>query len=254
MVDDMEDGLSPLEFERYRRHLPLPKMGIEGQQRLKAASVLVVGLGGLGSISSLYLALAGVGTLGLVEDDLVSLSNLHRQILYTTNEIGQPKLAIATQKLRQHNPEVQLKPYACRFNEENAVEIVQHFDLVVDGTDNIKTRRVINSTCLALDKPYVYGAVNLYDGQVSVFHGSRGPCLACVFVEAHQELREKQAEQLAVLNTLPAIVATMQTTEVIKLITGVGKPLIGKLLIFNAINVVSEHIAIQKKPHCPVCA
>ena len=249
----MKGKLSASEIERYTRHLALPNFGHEGQEQLKAASVLIVGVGGLGSISALYLTLAGVGTVGLIEDDRVSLSNLHRQILYTTDEIDQPKLAVATQKLKQHNPEVDFLNFSHRLTEANAHEIVQRFDLVVDGTDNLITRQVINQTCVDLDKPYVYGAVNLYDGQVSVFHASRGPCLACLFPQIPDQQQEKSAEQLAVLNTLPAVVSALQATEAIKLIVGVGKPLVGTLLIYNALNAAMERITIEKNPQCPVC-
>lgn len=253
MVVEMKGNLSELENERYSRHLALPKFGHEGQARLKAASVLIVGVGGLGSISALYLTLAGVGSVGLIEDDHVSLSNLHRQILYTTDEIDQPKLAVATQKLKQHNPEVDFLTFSERLTETNAHEIVQGFDVVVDGTDNLTTRHVINQACVRLDKPYVFGAVNLYDGQVSVFHASQGPCLACLFPQRPDQQQEKGIEQLAVLNTLPAVVSALQTTEVIKIIVGVGKPLVRTLLIYNALNAVMERITIEKNPLCPVC-
>lgn len=249
----MKRNLSDSEDERYLRHIFLPKFGQEGQARLKAASVLIVGLGGLGSISSLYLSLAGLGTVGLIEDDLVSLSNLHRQILYTTDDIGKPKLEIAAKRLKQHNPEVELITYPHRLTEGNAQEILNRFDLVVDGTDNLKTRQVINQTCVVLDKPYIYGAVNLYDGQVSVFHAPQGPCLVCIFPQAPQEGQEKGVEQMAVINSLPAVIGALQTTEVIKLIVGLGKPLIGELLIYNALNAAIEQVAIEKNPHCPVC-
>lgn len=254
MMDNIELTLSALELERYKRHLDLPKMGIEGQKELKSASVLVVGLGGLGSISSLYLTLAGIGTVGLVEDDQVALSNLHRQILYTTDEIDQPKLDIASEKLKQHNPDVTLNTFPLKLNQENSIEIIKDYDLVVDGTDNVKSRQVINQTCVTLQKPYVFGAVNLYDGQVSVFHSTHGPCMECVFPINGQEEREKNSEQLAVLSTLPATIAAMQATEVIKLIAGLGNPLIGELLIFNILNSNIERVALQKNPNCPICS
>jgi sulfur-carrier protein adenylyltransferase/sulfurtransferase len=178
---------------------------------------------------------------------------LHRQILYTTDEIDQPKLTVAAQKLKQHNPEVEILTFSDRLTEPNAHEIIQGFDMVVDGTDNLITRHVINQTCVSLDKPYVFGAVNLYDGQVSVFHASQGPCLACLFPHRLNQQQEKGGEQLAVLNTLPAVVSSLQTTEVIKGIVGVGKSLIGTLLIYNALNAAMERIALEKNPHCPVC-
>lgn len=254
-VAELKDRkLSSSELRRYTRHLDLPQFGHEGQLRIKRASVLVVGLGGLGSVSALYLTLAGIGTLGLVEDDLVSLDNLHRQALYSTEDVGSLKLARASQELKEHNPEVDLKLISQRLDAENAQAIVRDFDLVVDGTDNMKTRQIINQTCAAQEKPYVYGAVNLYDGQVSVFHAAQGPCLACLFPPAFSEGKEKQVEELAVLNTLPAVIGALQTTEALKLVVGIGHPLIGKLLIYNAMNAVVERVTIEKNPHCPVCS
>lgn len=254
MADEMiNEKLSVLELERYHRHLYLPHVGERGQVQLKQASALVVGVGGLGTINSLYLTLAGIGTLGLIEDDCVSLDNLHRQILYKTEDIGTSKLTIAAQRLKEHNPEVDLQVFAQRLTQDNAHVIISNFDMVVDGTDNLQTRQVINQTCVAQDKPYVYGAVNLFDGQVSVFHASQGPCLACLFPQVPQEEQEKQPEQLAVLNTLPAVVGSLQTTEVFKLIVGLGKPLIGKLLIYNALNVTFERVNVEKNPNCAVC-
>lgn len=244
---------SSSELVRFSRHMSLPRFGHEGQAQIKRSSALVVGLGGLGSVSALYLALAGIGTLGLIEDDQVSLDNLHRQILYRTEDIGASKVDLAAQRLKQHNPEVNLKVFPQRLDWDNAQEIAEDFDLVVDGTDNLMTRQVINQTCVAQDKPYVYGAVNLFDGQVSVFHASQGPCLACIFPQAPDEEQEKQAEQLAVLSTLPAVVGSFQTTEVLKLIVGMGNPLVGKLLIYNALNAVVEQINLEKDPDCSVC-
>jgi molybdopterin/thiamine biosynthesis adenylyltransferase len=255
MVDDVNNYvLSPSELMRYTRHLSLPHFGHEGQLRIKRASALVVGLGGLGSVSSLYLTLAGIGTLGLIEDDQVSLNNLHRQTLYTTGDVGSSKLAKTAQKLKAHNPDVEFKLYPHRLDADNVQAIVREFDLVVDGTDNMKTRQIINQTCVAQEKPYVFGAVNLYDGQLSVFHAAQGPCLACLFPRPLQEEKEKQAEELAVLNTLPAVVGALQSAEVLKLIVGMGKPLIGKLLIYNALSAAVERINIEKHPNCPVCS
>lgn len=244
---------SSSELARFTRHMSLPRFGQKGQAQIKRSSALVVGLGGLGSVSTLYLALAGIGTLGLIEDDQVSLDNLHRQILYRTVDIGSSKVEIAAQRLQEHNPEVNLKVFSQRLDCDNVQKIVGDFDLVVDGTDNLITRQVINQTCAAQNKPYVYGAVNLFDGQVSVFHASKGPCLACIFPQAPEEEQEKHADQLAVLSTLPAVVSSFQTTEVLKLIVGMGNPLVGKLLIYNALNATVEHIQIEKDPDCPVC-
>ena len=254
MVDDMQKKtLDPTELERYRRHVSLPNFGPEGQLRLKQSSVLVVGVGGLGSISSLYLASAGVGKIGLIEDDHVSLDNLPRQILYTTEEIGESKLSLAARKLKAHNPTVEIKTFPYRLSIDNADSIVSEFDLVVDGTDNLATRRVINQACAAADIPYVYGAVNLFDGQVSVFHASQGPCFACLYPDESPEPQTKSAEQLAVLNTLPAVIGALQATEAIKLMVGLGRPLRGKLLIFNALYTTFETVNVKKIPKCRIC-
>lgn len=247
------NSLDPLELERYRRQVSLPNFGAEGQIRLKQASVMVVGLGGLGSISSLYLTAAGVGKIGLVDDDRVSLDNLPRQILFTTDQIGEPKCALAARRLRAQNPAVVLEEFPQRFTADNADELVREFDLVVDGTDNLATRRLINQTCVAAEKPYVFGAVNLYDGQVSVFHASQGPCHACLFPDQTPEPPERRAEQLAILNTLPAVIAALQTTEAIKLIVRVGRPLVGQLLIYNALQSTFETVTVKKNPACLVC-
>ncbi len=214
---------------------------------------MVVGVGGLGSVSSLYLCLAGLGTIGLMEDDRVSRDNLHRQILYSTEDVGEPKLARAAEKLKRHNPEVDLITYPYKLTGENALATIRNYDLVIDGTDNVQARQVINQACVTLDKPYIYGAVNLFDGQVSVFHASKGPCWRCLYPHRSGNDREKTAEQLAVLNTLPAVVAALQATEAIKLITEVGKLLIGKLLLYNGLNASFERVEITKDPLCPVC-
>ena len=250
---DKKNLLTDVTLERYIRHVHLPHMGSEGQQRLKAGSVVVVGLGGLGCVSALYLTLAGVGRIGLVEDDRVNLHNLHRQILYTNDDLGVDKLSLAAYRLEQHNPEVEFKTYPQRLTQDNALDIIRDFDLVIDGTDNLETRHVINRTCATLDKVYIFGAVNLFDGQLSVFHASQGPCLACVFPQMPHVEKINHQERLAVLNTLPGVVGALQAAEAIKLITKLGKPLIGKLLIFNALNSTFEQVEIQKNPVCQVC-
>jgi molybdopterin/thiamine biosynthesis adenylyltransferase len=245
--------LTDSELERYTRHVSLPHMGSEGQQRLKDASVLVVGLGGLGCVSALYLTLAGVGRVGLIEDDRVSLHNLHRQILYTNDDLGKGKLFLAAHKLEQHNPQVEFKTYPQRLTQDNALDIIRDFDLVIDGTDNLETRHVINRTCAFLGNVFIYGAVNLFDGQVSVFQASQGPCLACVFPQIPQSGQEKSPEHLAVLSTVPAVIGALQAAEAFKIITGLGTPLIGKLLIYNAFNSTFEKVDINKNPACQVC-
>jgi len=254
MAVDMDSfDFSSSELTRYTRHLTLPHLGLEGQSSIKQGSVLIVGLGGLGSISSLYLTGAGIGTIGLIEDDTVSLDNLQRQILYTTDDVGTSKLNIAAQRLKAFNPEVEFKLFSQRLNLANGESIAKDFDIVVDGTDNLVTRQIINQICVEQGKPYIFGAVNLYDGQISVFDAVQGPCMACLFPNKARGEEEKQPEQLAVLNTIPAMIASLQTAEVIKLIVGIGKPLIGRLVIYNAVNVSFDQVKIEKNPACPVC-
>jgi adenylyltransferase/sulfurtransferase len=252
MEDEMtSDEISAI--ERYARQIALPHVGGAGQLKLKSASALVVGLGGLGSISALYLTLAGLGKIGLVDDDHVNLSNLQRQILYTSKDISQNKLDLAVKKLHSHNPEVEIISYPQRLTPDNASAMIEGFDMVVDGSDSLSTRNVINQVCVTQDKPYIYGAVNLFDGLVSVFHASKGPCLACLYPQNQLAQRDKSEDQLAVLNTLPAVVGALQAAEALKIIIGMGKPLIGQLLIYNALAVAFEHIIVEKKPTCPVC-
>jgi adenylyltransferase/sulfurtransferase len=207
-------------LERYTRHLSLPNFGKTGPLRLKQATALVVGVGGLGSVSSLHLSRVCVGTIGLMHDDLVSRDNLHRQILYTTDDLGESKLARVVETLKHHNPEVNFITYPHRLTGENALTIIRNYDLVIDGTENVQARQVINQASVKLDKPYLHGAVNLYDGEVSVLYTSQGPCWRCLYPHRSGHGLEKTAEQLPVLNTLPAVVAALQATEAIKLLPG----------------------------------
>jgi adenylyltransferase/sulfurtransferase len=254
MVVKMENmDLDQVELDQYARQMALPGWGAAGQKKLKNASVLIVGLGGLGSVSSLYLAAAGVGRIGLVDEDLVSLSNLPRQILYTTKDIGSSKVALAEKRLLEHNPSIQIKSYPTRLTIENAVKIFETFDLVIDGTDNFPARSVINEICINLEKPYIYGAVNGFDGQVSVFDARHGPCLRCLFPDLPSSNRDRIEDHSAVLNTVPAMVGTLQATQAIKLIVGVGEPLLGRLVIFNALEPSFKVFEIHKKPCCQVC-
>lgn len=254
MVVNMENmGLDPTELERYARHLALPDWGVAGQKKIKNAAVLIVGLGGLGSIASLYLAAAGVGRMGLVDEDWVSLSNLQRQILYTTQDIDLPKAALAEKRLREFNPKIQVQAYPLRLTKENAVELIEGYDVVIDGTDNFATRLILNEICCKLDKPYIFGAVNGFDGQVSVFHASRGPCLGCLFPKLDELGCETVGEHLAVLNTVPAIIGVLQATQALKLILGMGEGLIGHLLIFNALELSFNTFEIPKRTQCKIC-
>jgi len=254
MVVDMENiELDATELKRYARHLALPEWGVAGQKKIEKAAVLIVGLGGLGSVASLYLAAAGVGRIGLVDEDLVSLSNLQRQILYATKDIDLPKTALAENRLQELNPNIQLQAYPSRLTKENAVKIIESYDMVIDGTDNFPARLIINETCSCLDKPYIFGAVNSFDGQLSVFHSSRGPCLSCLFPKPPGSNRQPIGEHFAVLNTVPAIIGALQATQAIKLILDMGEPLLGRLLIFNALELSFDIIEIPKRSQCQTC-
>ena len=228
--------LSDEERRRYSRHIMLPEIGVAGQERLKAARVLCLGAGGLGSPAALYLAAAGVGTIGLVDDDRVALSNLHRQLLHGTKDVGRPKTESASDRLRDVNPEIEVRLHACRFESANAEEILRDYDLIVDGTDNFATRYLSNDVAVFARKPNVYGSIFRFDGQTTVFAPHLGgPCYRCLFPEppppGGTELRGRRR-----LGVLPGIVGTMQATEALKLILGIGEPLIGRLVHFDAPN------------------
>lgn len=250
MVDDI---FSERELERYYHHISLPHFGLAGQRKVKQSAVLIVGLGGLGSTSALLLASAGVGQLGLIDDDRVKLGNLPRQFLYNTEEIGMPKVTVAKKRLLERNPDVMINVYNHKLTEDNAIDLIKNYDLVVDGTDNLSSRRLINKTCAHLEKPYIFGAVDLYDGQVSVFWAKFGPCLACLFPKLEVESSLREFSHLSVLSTLPAIISTLQAAEALKLITGIGKPLIGRLLMFNAQNSEFQTVEIEKRASCKIC-
>ena len=250
-MDNLE--FDPLELTRYARHLALPGWGESGQQKIKRASVLVVGLGGLGSIASRYLAMAGVGRIGLMDQDLVSLSNLQRQSLYTMEDIDRPKAVIAKRRLGEINPTTQYEAYHTRLTSENAVELIKGVDVVIDGSDNFPTRVIINDICCELDKPYVYGAVSGFDGQMSVFQASQGPCLRCLFPTPVEHRTTTSKEHLAVLNTVPAMIGSLQATQALKLILGIGESLIGRLILFNALDLSWQTVEIPKRTHCQVC-
>lgn len=233
--------------------MSLPGWGAAGQKKIKKASVLIVGLGGLGSVASLYLAMAGVGRIGMVDEDQVSLSNLQRQILYSTKELGHSKAAVAEKQLRDNNPTIQLQAHSLRLTSENATELIKEYDMVVDGTDNFATRMILNEVCCNLDKPFLYGAVSGFDGQVSVFHASKGPCLNCLFPRPENPPDKSDQKYLAILNTVPAIVGALQATQALKLILGKGELLLGRLLIFNALELSVNTVEIPKMPGCEVC-
>ena len=245
--------LSHEELLRYSRHLTLPQVGLEGQTKLRAARVLLVGAGGLGSPAALYLAAAGVGTLGIVDFDLVDRSNLQRQILHGTAAIGMPKTDSARERLRDINPHVTVETFAERLTSANALQVIRGFDLVVDGSDNFPTRYLVNDACVLLGKPNVYGSVFQFDGQVSVFDATRGPCYRCLFAEPPPPDLVPSCAEGGVLGVLPGILGSLQALEAIKLIVGFGEPLIGRLLLLDGRRMQFRELALEKDPECPVC-
>lgn len=238
---------------RYARHLVLPEVGVEGQERLKAARVLVVGAGGLGSPVALYLAAAGVGTLGLVDFDEVDATNLQRQILHGTSDVGRAKLDSARDRLSDINPHVELVPHATRLTSDNALEIIEQYDIVVDGTDNFPTRYLVNDACVLLGKPNVYGSVFRWEGQVSVFAVHGGPCYRCLFREPPPPGLVPNCAEGGVLGVLPGVVGSLQALETIKLILRKGESLAGRLLIFDALDLSWREMALSRNPECPIC-
>ncbi len=246
-------AFSPDELLRYSRHLLLPEVGLAGQQRLKAARVLLVGAGGLGSPAALYLAAAGVGTLGIVEFDAVDLSNLQRQILHGTSDVGELKLASARERLHDLNPEITVFPIADRLTSANALRIIAGYDIVIDGSDNFPTRYLVNDACVLSGKPLVYGSVVRFDGQVSVFDATRGPCYRCLFREPPPPGLVPSCAEGGVLGVLPGVIGTLQALEAIKLLLGIGEPLIGRLVLFDALRLQFREVELRKDPDCPLC-
>jgi molybdopterin/thiamine biosynthesis adenylyltransferase/rhodanese-related sulfurtransferase len=245
--------LSQAELLRYGRHLILPEVALEGQKRLKASSVLVVGAGGLGSPLALYLTAAGVGRLGLVDFDRVDESNLQRQILYGSSVVGQSKLASARERLRDLNPHVRVEAHETRLSRANAFEILEPYDVVADGTDNFPTRYLVNDACALLGKPNVYGSIFRFEGQVSVFDARRGPCYRCLYPEPPPPGLVPSCAEGGVLGVLPGVIGVLQGIETVKLLLGIGEPLIGRLLLFDALAMSFREMALRKDPACPLC-
>src|SRR5256886_14581236 len=246
--------LSNEEITRYSRHLMMPEVTPEGQRRLKAARVLCIGAGGLGSPAALYLAAAGVGTIGIVDFDHVDLSNLQRQILHGTKDIGRPKLESARDRLRDINPEIDIELHKCRFSSENASQLVAQCDVVVDGSDNFPTRYLSNDVCVFARKPNVYGSVFRFEGQTTVFAPHlTGPCYRCLFPEPPPPDTVPNCAEAGVLGVLPGIIGMLQAIEAIKLVVGIGEPLIGRLLHFDALKVKFRDLNLRRDPECPVC-
>lgn len=245
--------LSHEEILRYSRHLILPDVGVEGQRKLKAARVLLVGAGGLGSPAALYLAAAGVGTIGLVDFDVVDATNLQRQILHGTSAVGVPKLESAKQRIQDLNPNVGVETYETRLTSENALDILRQYDVVADGTDNFPTRYLVNDACVLLGKPNVYGSIFRFDGQASVFYAREGPCYRCLYAEPPPPGLVPSCAEGGVLGVLPGIIGSIQALEALKLILGVGDTLIGRLLLFDALRLKFREVKLEKDPDCPVC-
>lgn len=249
----MYPELSHDEILRYSRHLLIPEVGLEGQRKLKAASVLVVGTGGLGSPVAMYLAAAGIGRIGLVDYDVVDWSNLQRQIIHGVSTIDQLKVESARNRMLDINPEIEVDIYNEPLTSENALRIAESYDLIIDGTDNFPTRYLTNDLCVLTGKPNVYGSIFRFDGQVSVFDARRGPCYRCLFPEPPPPGLVPSCAEGGVLGVLPGTIGTLQATEALKLILDIGEPLIGKLMLFNALDMSFDFVKLRKNPNCKVC-
>lgn len=245
--------LGPKEIARYSRHLIMPEVALDGQKRLKAAAILLIGAGGLGSPLGLYLAAAGIGRLGLVDFDVVDFSNLQRQVMHGTPDIGKPKLQSAKEKLNAINPEVQIDLYETRLTAGNAFKILEPYDIVIDGTDNFPTRYLVNDACVLLKKPNVYGSIFRFDGQASVFHPPEGPCYRCLYPEPPPPGEVPSCAEGGVLGILPGLIGCIQATEAVKLILGKGSPLLGRLLLYDALEMKFQEFKVRRNRKCPLC-
>jgi molybdopterin/thiamine biosynthesis adenylyltransferase/rhodanese-related sulfurtransferase len=245
--------LSNEEVMRYSRHLIMPEVGMDGQLKLKQAKVLCIGTGGLGAPLGLYLAAAGVGRIGLVDFDSVDLTNLQRQILFGTSDIGRPKIEAAADRLRNLNPDIPMDQFETRLTSDNALDILKNYDIVVDGTDNFPTRYLVNDACVILGKPNVYGSIFRFEGQITIFGAPAGPCYRCLYPEPPPPGLVPSCAEGGVLGVLPGIVGAIQAAETLKLIIGKGEPLIGRLLLFDALAMRFRELKLRKNPECPVC-
>ena len=245
--------LSNEEIARYSRHLIMPEVALDGQKQLKAAKVLTVGTGGLGSPLALYLAAVGVGTIGIVDFDVVDESNLQRQIIHGTSDVGRPKVESAYDRLKDINPNVEVRVHEEALTSENALEIFEDYDVIVDGTDNFPTRYLVNDACVLLGKPNVYGSIFRFEGQASVFYAEEGPCYRCLYPEPPPPGLVPSCAEGGVLGILPGAIGTIQATETVKLILGIGEPLIGRLLLYDALGMSFREMKLRKDPDCPVC-
>lgn len=248
-----DNGLNRKELRRYSRHLIMPEVGLAGQKKLKVASVLVIGTGGLGSPVALYLAAAGVGRIGLVDFDVVDETNLQRQIIHGTGDVGRSKLHSARDRILEVNPNVQVVLFETMIDSSNALEIMADYDVIVDGTDNFPTRYLVNDACVMLGKPNVYGSIFRFEGQASVFDAKEGPCYRCLFPQPPPPGLVPSCAEGGVLGVLPGVVGAIQATEAIKLVLGEGEPLIGRLLLYDALAMSFDELVVRKDPRCPVC-
>ena len=252
IIDEIK--LSNKEIFRYSRHLIMPEVGMKGQKKLKAAKVLMIGAGGLGSPLGMYLAAAGVGTLGIVDFDIVDETNLQRQLLHNTNDVGRSKLKSAEEKINNINPNVEVITYETRLTSENAFQIIPDYDLVVDGTDNFPTRYLVNDACVLLGKPYIYGSIFRFEGQATVFGIANGPCYRCLYSAPPPPGLVPSCVEGGVLGILPGIIGSIQALETIKLIIGEGDLLVGRLLLFDALKLKFRELKLHKNPDCPICS
>ena len=252
-VVQRREPLTKDEIARLSRHLIIPQVGMEGQERLKASKVLLVGTGGLGSPLALYLAAAGVGTIGLVDDDVVDASNLQRQVIHTTGRIGVHKVDSATEAIHEINPDVEVVPHRTYLSSENALEVIEPYDIVIDGTDNFPTRYLVNDACVLLGKPNVYGSIFRFEGQLSVFYAQEGPCYRCMFPEPPPPGMVPNCAEGGVFGVMAGHIGTAQATEGIKLLAGLGEPLIGRLGLYDALDQRWTYVKVNKDPDCPVC-
>jgi sulfur-carrier protein adenylyltransferase/sulfurtransferase len=241
------------EVKRYSRHLIMPEVGVDGQRKLKAAKVLCIGAGGLGSPVAMYLAAAGVGTIGLVDFDVVDFSNLQRQILHSTPDVGKPKLQSAKEKLHALNPEIEIRTHEVALSSQNALRLFEPYDIIVDGTDNFPTRYLVNDACVILGKPNAYGSIFRFEGQASVFAMKHGPCYRCLYPEPPPPGLVPSCAEGGVLGVLPGMIGIIHATETVKLIMGIGEPLIGRFLIYDALRMRFRELKLRKDPDCPVC-
>lgn len=249
----MTAELSHDEILRYSRHLLIPEVGLEGQKKLKASSALVIGTGGLGSPVALYLAAAGIGRIGLVDFDVVDESNLQRQVIHGTATVGQLKVESAKARLQDLNPDIQVEIYNEPFTSENAFRIAENYDILIDGTDNFPTRYLTNDVCVLLGKPNIYGSIFRFDGQASVFDARVGPCYRCLFPEPPPPGLVPSCAEGGVLGVLPGTIGTIQATEALKVLLGIGAPLVGKLMLYNALDMSFDFVNLRKNPKCRIC-